>query len=91
MKSSHALAKEQEVLRVIEDPTLFAQVMLGHNVWAKQNEILQSVANHARTAVKACHSSTKTFSAAEVARSSVENTLYCLVRCCGGQSRSRSG
>jgi phage terminase large subunit len=65
MKSSHALGKEQAVLRVIEDPTLFAQVMLGHNVWAKQNEILQSVANHARTAVKACHSSSKTFCAAE--------------------------
>jgi hypothetical protein len=35
-------------------------------VWSKQHDILQSVAKHSRTAVKACHSSSKTFTAAEV-------------------------
>src|SRR5580692_5456689 len=59
--------KEHEVLRIIEDPTLFAQVMLGHDVWSKQHEILQSVAMHPRTAVKACHASGKSFTAAELA------------------------
>jgi ribosomal protein L37AE/L43A len=66
MQSSPTLDKEQEVLRVIEDPRLFAQVMLGHDVWSKQSEILQSVARYPRTAVKACHASGKTFTAAEV-------------------------
>ena len=44
---------------------MFAKVMLGHQVWLRQRDILQSVANHARTAVKACHASSKTFAAAE--------------------------
>jgi hypothetical protein len=44
---------------------LFAQLMLGHEVWSKQHEILQSVATCSRTAVKACHASGKTFTAAE--------------------------
>jgi phage terminase large subunit len=57
--------KEREVLRIIEDPALFAQIMLGHDVWTKQHEILESVATHPRTAVKACHASGKTFTAAE--------------------------
>ena len=59
------LEKEREVLRVIEDPVLFAKAMLGHEVWSKQREILESVATHPRTAVKACHASSKTFTAAE--------------------------
>jgi hypothetical protein len=40
--------------------------MLGDAVWSKQREILQSVARYPRTAVKACHASGKTFTAAEV-------------------------
>jgi phage terminase large subunit len=58
--------REQELLRILEDPTRFAQCILRHRVWSKQLEILQSVARHARTAVKACHASGKTFTAAEV-------------------------
>src|SRR5215472_10413994 len=65
MRLSRKLDKRDEVLQVIEDPTLFAQIMLGHEVWSKQYEILQSVAKHSRTAVKACHASGKTFTAAE--------------------------
>jgi hypothetical protein len=59
------LEKEREVLRIVEDPSLFAEIMLGHQVWSKQHSILQSVATHPRTAVKACHASGKTFTAAE--------------------------
>src|SRR4051812_30472989 len=66
MPSSLTREKQQEVLRVIEDPALFVQAMLGHDVWSKQADILQSVAMFPRTAVKACHASGKTFTAAEV-------------------------
>jgi len=44
---------------------LFAETMLRHRVWPLQHKILQSVAKYARTAVKACHASGKTFTAAE--------------------------
>src|SRR4051812_36206621 len=66
MQCSIKPATNDELLRVIEDPSLFAQTILGHEVWSKQEEILQSVARYSRTAVKACHASSKTFSAAEV-------------------------
>ena len=66
MRSSQTLEKQQKLLRVIDDPTRFAEVMLGDAVWSKQREILQSVARYPRTAVKACHASGKTFTAAEV-------------------------
>ena len=59
--------KETEILRIIEDPALFAEFILGHEVWSKQREILESVAMHSRTAVKACHASGKSFAAAETA------------------------
>ena len=58
--------REQEILRILEDPIRFAQCILRHTVWSKQLEILQSAARHTRTAVKACHASGKTFTAAEV-------------------------
>src|SRR5712692_11793883 len=65
MKSSLVPKKEQELLRIVKDPTLFAETMLRHRVWPLQHKILQSVAKYARTAVKACHASGKTFTAAE--------------------------
>jgi len=68
MRSLPKLEKEQEVLRVVEDPVLFAQVMLGHEMWSKQADILHSVAQHSRTAVKACHASGKTFTGARLKR-----------------------
>ncbi|HSR09308.1 MAG TPA: hypothetical protein VLM42_19405 [Bryobacteraceae bacterium] len=58
--------KTKEKLRLIfRDPVLFSQKILGHKPWSKQQEILRSVAAHRRTAVKACHSSGKTYTAAE--------------------------
>ena len=63
MRSLPKFDKEQEVLRAIEDPVLFAQVVLGQEMWSRQAEILYSVAQHSRTAVKACHASGKTFTA----------------------------
>jgi phage terminase large subunit len=58
--------REQGLVRILKDPTLFAQYILRHRLWSKQLEILQSVLRYARTAVKACHASGKTFTAAEV-------------------------
>src|SRR5271169_2426183 len=66
MRSSQMLVRQQKLLEMIDDPTLFAQVILGDAVWSKQREIQQSVARYPRTAVKACHASGKTFTAAEV-------------------------
>src|SRR5438876_11543632 len=64
MPSSPLREKEKRVLQAFDDPMLFAEVMLGHQLWSRQRLILKSVANHARTAVRACHASSKTFTAA---------------------------
>src|ERR1700722_10801395 len=64
MTFSDKSAKIHRVQRLIEDPSSFAEGVLGHNLWSKQKEILQSVATHRRTAVKACHASGKTRAAA---------------------------
>jgi phage terminase large subunit len=55
---------EERVRAVAKDPVQFTRVLLGHDIWSKQQEILQSIANCLRTAVKACHASGKTFIAA---------------------------
>jgi hypothetical protein len=49
------------------DPVFFVEHALGHMTWSKQREILRSVAANERTAVRASHSVSKTYSAAEVA------------------------
>jgi phage terminase large subunit len=51
----------------LTDPTLFVLHYLKHYVWSTQNKMLRAVAKHKRVAVKACHSSSKTFTAAELA------------------------
>jgi phage terminase large subunit len=65
MRSSKVSEKAKRLVQAIEDPVQFAEVILGHQVWSKQGEMLHSVASHACTAVKACHASGKTFTAAE--------------------------
>jgi len=50
-----------------DNPVFFAEHALGHMTWSKQREILQSVRNNKRTAVRACHGSSKTYTAAEAA------------------------
>src|SRR5258708_35304541 len=66
MPRSRAPSKEERLRQIVKDPTLFAMFILGHKVWSRQNDILQSVAKQTRTAVKACHASGKTFTAAEI-------------------------
>src|SRR5574340_759328 len=51
---------------VFTDPVLFVQGMLRHELWAIPKQILRAIARpHAKVAVKACHSSGKTFTAAQ--------------------------
>jgi phage terminase large subunit len=64
MPSSRLNRKLEEAWNMIEDPVQFAQSILKLNTTAKQQEILRSVAENRRTAVKACHASGKTFIAA---------------------------
>src|ERR1700751_2466537 len=46
------------------DPVRFAEAVFGAMLWQAQKEILQAIARERRVAVKACHASGKTFSAA---------------------------
>src|SRR5205823_5893976 len=63
-RTSRAVAKALQFAQLVNDPSMFAQFWLNRDLWAKQGEILQSVAKFPRTAVKACHASGKTFTAA---------------------------
>lgn len=54
-------------LRLLNDPEWFARTVLGHDPWATPCAIMRAVAApRARVAVKACHSSGKTHTAAEI-------------------------
>jgi phage terminase large subunit len=64
MPSSRLNRKIEEVWNMIEDPVQFAQAILKLNITANQREVLRSVVENRRTAVKACHASGKTFIAA---------------------------
>jgi ribosomal protein S27AE len=64
MRSSHNAKNLEKMRAVIEDPVEFTRVLLNHAIWSKQQEILYSLGKFARTAVKACHASGKTFIAA---------------------------
>src|SRR5437879_3384414 len=55
----------QEFVSLVHDPVRFARGLLRHDVWSRPAAILRSVAANRRTAVKACHASSKTFTAAE--------------------------
>lgn len=43
------------------NPDIWAEEVLGVELWSKQREMLKSVAENKRTAVKSCHSSGKSF------------------------------
>ena len=63
-----AISEEERRLRtLVRDPVRFSRGILGHDVWDTPAAILRSMATpHARVAVKACHASSKTFTAAEL-------------------------
>src|ERR1035437_1600523 len=66
MKSNHELsAKQISFMKgVMRDPVLFANHVLSVSLWEREAEILQSIKDHRRTAVKACHGVGKTFTLA---------------------------
>lgn len=66
MPDSPLDVRQRRALReVVTSPSKFARSVLGHSLWPTQEAILEAVATHSRVAVKACHSSGKTFTAAE--------------------------
>jgi hypothetical protein len=64
--SKEELSAEQKafVRKVVRDPVRFAAHILGVDLWQREAEILRSIKNHRRTAVKACHGVGKTFTLA---------------------------
>lgn len=52
--------------QTIADPVRFSSIVLKHNTWDTPAAIMRSVAENKQTSVKACHSSSKTFSAADL-------------------------
>lgn len=57
-----------QIVEVIRDPVKFSRGILGIDPWSRAREILGAVARpKARLAVKACHSSAKTWTAATAA------------------------
>lgn len=48
----------------LQDPSYFTQKILNKTLWSVQAEILQSVRDNMRTAVRSCHGIGKTFTAA---------------------------
>ena len=59
--------RERRLGEGVKDPVAFAQGVLKHDVWATPAAMLRAMAQpRARVAVKACHASAKTFTAAEL-------------------------
>lgn len=58
-------AKVDRLGQRLGDPAHFAADVLGHDLWSIQQEILRSVRDNDQTGVKACHASSKTFTAAD--------------------------
>jgi hypothetical protein len=65
----HELSSQQKTLgrRVFNDPVLFATAVLGIELWERQLEILRSIQNCRRTAIKSCHGAGKTYALAVAA------------------------
>lgn len=55
---------EQLRQNIANDPGKFAKKLFGVRLWPKQAEIVSSIFNHKRVAVRGCVASTKTFGAA---------------------------
>lgn len=55
------------IQRCQRDPAFFVNYVVGDQLWAKQVEILNSVRDHKRTAVRSCHGAGKSFTAARAA------------------------
>lgn len=56
--------REKFALKCRRDPSWYARKVLGVRLWWMQKDILASIRDNKRTAVKACHAPGKTFTAA---------------------------
>ena len=56
--------KQRSYADTVRDPVDFQRVMLQRRLWARQQQILRSVDANRSTAVKGCHASGKTYTAA---------------------------
>lgn len=74
------LEREAKVASYKYDPVAWAEDELGLVLWSKQKEILRSIANNKRTAVKSCHSIGKTFISAIAAAWWVSTRDNCIVQ-----------
>src|SRR5229473_2545185 len=63
-KSRVTLEQQQSAQKMIKDPVRFTTQILGANLWEREMEILRSIQEHRRTAIKACHGVGKTFTLA---------------------------
>lgn len=61
MEAAKGLDKKHRNQLYLNDPEAWAKDMLGIDVWSKQSEILHSVIDNKKTAVKSCHSTGKSF------------------------------
>lgn len=61
------LQNKSESLSYRWNPVKWAKDVLEVDLWSKQREMLQSIVDHKKTAVKSCHSSGKTFGCAVAA------------------------
>lgn len=68
-ENDNGLTPEQIAMfkNVVRDPVLFASHVLGLDLWPREVEILRSIKNQRRTAIKACHGVGKTFTLAVAA------------------------
>lgn len=55
-----------EIREWCKDPVEYSRRFLRHRSWSMQRDIMRSVYAHERTAVKGCHASSKTFTAADI-------------------------
>lgn len=55
------------LLRAVAEPVSFVRQIVGDDPWSRSRDILRSVATRRRTAVKACHASAKSWTAARAA------------------------
>ena len=57
-------AVKTHFIKQVQDPSFFTEKILNKKLWSIQAEILHSVQNNMRTAVRSCHGIGKTFTAA---------------------------
>jgi hypothetical protein len=74
------MAQEARQRKWRDDPVAWAEDVLEVVLWSKQKEILRSIAQNRRTAVKSCHSIGKTYTCALAAAWWISTREDCMVQ-----------